>query len=186
MMIRIAMGRPRRHPTSRSRSSSTTGPQLLPERVKTARSLLIALVVGASLAAPACGGESAETEVEDVLERYLEAVGNGDGEAACELLTPEAQLGVFDFRLVHEGADHPDQACARIVERNRLRGDEELESVDVSSVEVDGGVATASVSGVVAELELVADEWKIARFGLAESVVPGDRPPPKPRPTTFS
>lgn len=154
--------------------------------MKPARSLLIALISSASLGLAACGSDSAETEVESAVERYLEAVGDGEGEVACGLLTPEAQLGVFDFRLVHAGADHPDEACARIVERNRLRGETELRGVEVSSVEVDGKAATASVNGVEAELELVSGEWRIARFGLAESVVPGDRPPPKPRPTTLS
>jgi hypothetical protein len=141
-------------------------------------SLLATLAAGGSLAATvltACGTDSAADDpaaVEEVVEAYLAAVGDGRGRAACEHLTAEAQLGVFDFRLVHAGADHPDQACARIVERNRLRGERALKDVEVTDIEIDGEAATASADGV--------------DVGLAESVVPGDRPPPKPRPTTLS
>ena len=145
------------------------------ERHRAARVLLL---LGAWLAG--CGGgggESDREEVADAVRGYLEAVADRDGDAACALLTREAQLSVFRAKRAHAGADHPGEACANVVRsfgplygRGRLRG------VAVSRVEVDGERAQARADDVAVKLEKVSGEWKLAVPGVGQAV--GDTPPP--------
>lgn len=152
--------------------------------------LLVLLVVPAVLAA--CGDSGSappdEAAAADAVDGYLHAVSEGDGMRACSYLTEEAQLLVFDHRLVDVSANNPQRACARIVDRNRLQGERSaraLRRVAVERVEVDGHAATAYLDGTEVRLRAEDGTWRIDRMGLGESVVPGRRALPKPRDTTF-
>jgi hypothetical protein len=126
----------------------------------------------AALFLAACGGgdgdDGGKREIEATIKGYLAAVADGDGRRACGYLTENAQLGIFEFRRVHVGPDHPGQACAAIVERNRRPP--QTRGVEISGIEIDGDEAEASVSGTPVELRKTDGAWKINVFGLATDV----------------
>lgn len=141
----------------------------------TARGGAVAAFAAAFVVA-GCGGDDTGA-IERTVEAYLAAVAERDGAAACAELTENAQLGIFEFRRVHVGPDHPEKACARVVRRQRLAGDRDvLLDPRVEDVEFDGDAATARVNGVEATLKRDDGEWKLDVFGLASDVTGDQRP----------
>lgn len=131
-------------------------------------------LIALSLWLAACG-MSAEDDVRDALRAYLSAVAAGDARAACGRLTENGQLGVFEFRKIHAGPDHPGEACAGIAAGTKLPGGgaARLRAAEVGEVTVDGDSAGAVVDGVPVTLERVDGEWLIDVFGLASDVAGG-------------
>jgi hypothetical protein len=128
------------------------------------------LLAALALAAPGCGGRD-DGEIRDALTGYLDAVADRDGSRACGYLTENAQLGIFEFKLVHIAPHHPAAACAAIVERRAPSlAANSLRDVQIEQIEVDGDHATTQVGGHEAQLVKVDDEWKIDVFGLASDV----------------
>ena len=134
--------------------------------------LALALVLLAGCGGGGGGGD----EVGDVVREYVAAVADRDGKRACALVTRDAQLRIFRSRRVHAGEDHPDQACAAVVESfGPLYGVGRLKGVEVTDVEVDGDRAEARADGFPVRLVKDAGEWKIASVGLAQRI--GDSQP---------
>jgi hypothetical protein len=98
---------------------------------------------------------------------FGEAVADGDGDAACELLTEDAQDQIT------EGAQGQD--CEDLIEfvSGQLEDDDkdELRDIEPEDVEVDGDTATATIPEVVEggeeEIELVREDgdWLISDPG---------------------
>lgn len=116
------------------------------------------LVVGFALGA--CGGDSEEDAVREAVEEFVAAVRDGDGAAACELLTDEA--------LETAGGARCERALGRI-------GDAVAPEVEITDIRVQGDRATAEAGAAGGgedevrsqPLDFVKedDEWKIASFG---------------------
>ena len=131
-------------------------------------------LIALSLTLAACG-TSAEDDVRDALRAYLTAVAAGDARAACKRLTENGKLGVFEFRKIHAGPDHPDEACAEIAAEAKLPGGgaARLRAAAVGEVTVDGDSAGAVVDGVPVTLRRLEGEWLIDVFGFASDVAGG-------------
>ena len=71
--------------------------------------------MAATLFVGACGDDgtddAADREIKATITGYLSAVANREGKRASGYLTENAQLGIFEFRRVHVGPDHPGEAC---------------------------------------------------------------------------
>jgi len=141
-------------------------------------SLKVPLVAAAFILA-ACGGgdtdDGAEREIQAAIKGYLGAVADRDGQRACGYLTENAQLGIFEFRRVHVGPDHPDDACADIVERHRRPP--RTRGVQITGIRIDGDDAEATVAGTPVELKKEDGAWKINVFGVATDVRERQAPP---------
>lgn len=134
--------------------------------------LAIALVAG-------CGGESDEDAARQAVEEYFLALLDGDGEAACDQLTGEAERSAvegFTMLLPEVQLSDPLVSCPSLIEEvnDQLGADEiaELRTVIedgdfVESVAVDGDTATAvAINPDEGEAEIPlsksADEWFIS------------------------
>ena len=94
----------------------------------------------------------------EAAEGYVQALKDGDAEAACELLSRGA---------IDELEDQTGEECADSLGAlfGALEG-AELERLEVTDVNVAGRVATATISGgpggaVTRELTREGDEWKL-------------------------
>lgn len=134
------------------------------------RSRYTGVLVAIALGFSACGGGEND-EIRSTVSGYLDAVAKRDGRRACSYLTENAQLGVFEFKLVHVAPDHPAEACAATVARQAAkRRANRLRDAEVDEIMVDGDHATAKVDGHEIKLENVDGAWKIAVFGLASDI----------------
>lgn len=124
---------------------------------------MAALAAGALLLA-GCGQSSAEENMSaarEAAERYVEALREGDGEAACESLTRGA---------VAQLEDQADTSCPEaLAEALGAAGpaDGALDDLRVTEVNVAGRVATATIKGgpggeVTNQMMREAGEWKLA------------------------
>ncbi|WP_309133754.1 hypothetical protein [Cellulomonas sp.] len=108
-----------------------------------------ALTLAVALVASACSDAPASADAVDAAERFYAAVADGDGEAACALLLPDA---------AEAAADDADAPCALAVTSGAI-GD------DLAS-RADGlGTATAHVAGRQAQVLFAADTVFLARSG---------------------
>ena len=132
------------------------------------RSTCLVIVVLAC-AASGCGGD--EGEITGVMNRHMDAIAKGDGEAACRDLTAEAKrLVVVSFRAAARGSavKSCEEAYARIAAgldpamRSRIRD-------GGHDVEVHGdGTATVDSEATTGETQLrkVGDRWVITRVNF--------------------
>ncbi|MBA2567393.1 MAG: DUF4878 domain-containing protein [Thermoleophilaceae bacterium] len=96
----------------------------------------------------------------EAAEGYVQALKDGDGEAACELLSRGA---------IDELEDQTDGECADSLGAlfGAVEGaSEDLERLEVTDVNVAGRVATATIAGgpggkVTKELAKEGDDWKL-------------------------
>jgi hypothetical protein len=125
--------------------------------------IFIACLAALSLAAFAGCGPFGGDSPEDVIKDFSEAVADGDGEKACDLVTDE-------YREQELGGDQ----CEEQVEQGaEAASDEELDrlrDIEVSDVEEDGDKATAKVKAEgededEVELEKVDGDWKLSGEG---------------------
>lgn len=101
---------------------------------------------------------------EEAAESYVEALREGDGDAACEMLSRGA---------VEQLEDQADAACpdalAEAIGAEGAAG-EELPDLEVTDVNVAGDVATATITGgpggkVTNQMVRERGEWKFASPG---------------------
>jgi hypothetical protein len=124
--------------------------------------IFIACLAALSLAAFAgCGpfGSGPEDAVKD----FSEAVADGDGEKACDLVTDEYAEQEF-------GGDECEEQVEQFGEQASDEDKDKLRDVEVSDVEEDGDKATAKVKiegedEDEVELEKVDGDWKISGEG---------------------
>ena len=124
------------------------------------RMVLLAVVVAASLAATGCGGPGGrEDAAAAVAVRLLDAVGQGDGAAACAVLAPET------LAELEESADQP---CAEAVL------DEDLPAPgEVTGTDVYGQWAQVRLDDDTVFLAVFPGGWRVVAAGCQPR---GDRP----------
>lgn len=121
----------------------------------------------AALAVTGCGDSPAEENMSaarEAADRYVEALREGDGEAACEVLTRGA---------VDQLEDQSDKPCPEaLTEVLGAEGaaDGELDDLRVTDVNVAGDVATATIKGgpggeVTNQMMRERGEWRLASPG---------------------
>jgi hypothetical protein len=127
--------------------------------------LTLSAVVLALLAG--CGGSDTP---EDVTRDFLQAMADGDGERACDLLTGDARR-----EMLVAGAffDAGDGGCPGAIEGITETLDEgelaKLRDAEVEEVEVNGDQATVKVKdGDPAHLRKIEGEWRIDLEDLPE------------------
>ena len=112
------------------------------------------------LALAGCG-ESDEDQIKTQVDTLYAAVADGDGEAACEVVTEEAKK---------QSEESEDKSCAQAIEdgAKELNDDqrERLANIEISEVKVDGDSATVTVKSGDDEEQLNLkkedDEWKLS------------------------
>jgi hypothetical protein len=126
------------------------------------RAALIAASLALLLGAAGCGGGGDESSPEGALESYLSALADGDADAACELLGPQAaDTSMPQPDCESEDPTVPDEAI-------------EFGDGEVSNVEESGGEATADVTpadgGDPQTVDLVEDDgaWLVDGFAIAD------------------
>ena len=133
-------------------------------RERRAAAVVVAITVAIGVLACGGGGSSDEDQVKDTIKSYLSAIADGDGAKACDQLstngrTEIAQLGA------QVGASTID--CEQIVQQlSSVIGSENTDSLknaQVSSVQINGNQATATVSGANVTPTLINsdDHWLI-------------------------
>lgn len=139
---------------------------------------LIALAI--ALAAAGCGGGSGDDQaVKNTMQRFLGAVGRGDGNAACALVTPSGQAALAQQIATLTHATHTVTCQLILTEIAKLlppAAKQGLESVEVRKVTIKGnratvlsrdvhatkGNATAFLSGTApTKLVKVGGTWKV-------------------------
>ena len=130
------------------------------------RSWVIAVVVAVGLAG--CGGddEPDRDSPERTVNSYLTALAEGDGERACEELTPDAQAELSGLLATQLGLARLKDCVAMAEQLGDVLGPataEELLDGDAGDVRVDGATATASPPGGPARIRLVrrGGDWQI-------------------------
>lgn len=132
----------------------------------TAARMHSAALVGLTVVAFAgCGGGdgSDDEQVRDAASSFLDAVRDGDGARACDLLGEDARDKVERFaERFGRTLDSPTD-CARVLELSQPQYPSDFEIVNV---DIDGGRATASADGGidgVVDVPLVkdGDDWKV-------------------------
>lgn len=122
---------------------------------------VLAVVVLAGCGAD--GGESSdEDQVRQAASGFLDAVRDGDGARACDLLGEDAREKVERFaERFGRTLDSPTD-CARILE---LSQSQYPSSFTIVNVDIDGGRATASADGVDGSVDVPlvkdGDDWKV-------------------------
>jgi hypothetical protein len=104
---------------------------------------LIALVV--ALGAAGCGGSGDDQAVKQTMQRFLGAIGRGDGKAACALVTPSGQAALAQQIATLTHATHTVSCQLILTEIAKLlppAAKQGLESVQVQKVTVKGNTAT--------------------------------------------
>lgn len=119
------------------------------------------------LAGSGCGSESSDEEkAAAAVQTYLSAVAEGDGDSACEQLSGNGQrelIGFVNRQLPQVGTIE----CAKVVStlNGAMGPDEEalLRDAEVTTVEIDGDSATATVEGANVRPTLIksGDDWLI-------------------------
>lgn len=104
------------------------------------RPLAAAVLVTAAVALTACGGESDEEQIEEVVAEFADAVKEKDAAKLCATVVTEQ---------IPEGEDCEEQVSA---EEFGSIGD--VESIEVSDIKVDGNSATANVTATVGGEEM--------------------------------
>lgn len=130
-----------------------------------ARAAWAALGVAFGLALAGCGGsDDGRQGARETAERYVQALVDGDGEAACEQLSAPAVAEIED-----RAGDRPCADALGVLLGALGSSGQELEDLSVTEVNVAGDVATATIDTprgpVVSELELQDGEWKLASPG---------------------
>ena len=140
--------------------------------------LKAAALVAAAFALPACGG-SDEREVAAVAKDYLTATIEGDGVAACELLSEEARAFLetsAPAEIAGEGASCDEIISATgagVSEEQVELGKEQISDIDEEDVTIDGDTAEVGLTaatGVPMTLERDGDSWLITQESLQGSV----------------
>lgn len=134
--------------------------------ISSPRLLAIVLAVVATALA-ACGGESEEDKAKSTVEDYLKAVTDGDGGAACELVSARTK------KRIERGG----RSCATTISSlNTGSGKavlQQFKKAEVENVKVNGDTATATikVAGLSqpARLRKEGGDWKLDSSGAAGS-----------------
>jgi hypothetical protein len=140
------------------------------------------LFVTAALAG--CGEGPDEEDVSDPVQTYVEAIYEGDFNAACGELTDDAQRDAVEFVSgelpaldvescttaleTFQASGSLDIAATGVMDRKRaLEGPES--NIEVEEIEVEGGRATVRVAGSrkAVPLREIEGEWRIARLEFA-------------------
>jgi hypothetical protein len=132
------------------------GPHKRPAR------LFVTCLAALSLAAFAGCGPFGGDSPEDVIKDFSEAVADGDGGKACDLVTDDYKEEI--------GGDNCEEQVEQIGEAASDEEKDKLRDVEVSDVEEDGDKATAKVKAEgededEVELEKVDGDWKISGEG---------------------
>jgi hypothetical protein len=130
------------------------------------RPLAVAAIVAAALAAGGCGQSEEEDAAEDAratAERYVEALKEGDAEAACEELSQGSLAEISD----QAGGGDCAATLAPVITRPESR--DAVANLEVVDVNASGETATATITGgpeeITNELVLEDGEWKLASPG---------------------
>lgn len=119
---------------------------------------VLALLVGLA----GCGREGARADARAVAERFFAAVESGDGDTACEQLSP-------DTRAELESQEQAD--CREAITKLQLEGG------TVSSLDVFVMNAVVELSsGETAYLDDGAEGWRLSAIGCKPQEKPVDRP----------
>lgn len=112
---------------------------------------------------PSTAGKSDEQQIQDVYDAFLVALRDGDGSAACKLLTNEGKAGVL------VGAaflgEKPESCADAVKQLADASTDEDLKDVTLTNIEVTGATATATAERDDPGGELFAkvnDRWLIS------------------------
>jgi Domain of unknown function (DUF4878) len=120
---------------------------------------VLAVLTVLATALGACGQESEEDKAKATVEDYLKAVTDGDGDAACKLVTPQTKARI----------ERGGRSCATTISSlNTGTGKAVLaqfKKAEVKNVKVTGDTATASirVAGLSqsARLRKQGGDWKL-------------------------
>jgi len=126
----------------------------------------IAVVAAVLIAVVAVGavvmltGESDEDQIRSTVEEFTTAVGDGDGETACEQLTSEEQDFVAGISTSGSECQHGANA---LTEQASTAG-ADLDSLAIDRVDIDGGSAVVGFEDDAStfELERLDGDWKIS------------------------
>jgi hypothetical protein len=122
--------------------------------------LIVAVVLLLGLAA--CGRSGAREDVRAVTERFFAAVESGDGETACEQLSPDTRA---------ELESQEQAACREAITKLQLEGG------TVSSLDVFALNAVVELSsGEVAYVDDGEEGWRLSAIGCKPEEKPADRP----------
>jgi hypothetical protein len=118
-----------------------------PARTGAARRLGCASLIGVAivLGAAGCGGSGDDQAVKQTMQRFLAAVGRGDGKAACALVTPSGQAALAAQIAALTHATHAVSCELILTEIAHLlppAAKQGLESVQVQKATVKGNTAT--------------------------------------------
>jgi len=121
------------------------------------RAIAIAVATAAALAVAGCGGSDSP---EDVVSNFYTAVGDGDFEAVCDLLSEGAAQATID----EEGAETCEEAAEASLE-GAGAASELLDQIEVGEATIDGESGTVEISfaGQSDTVNVVQedDEWKV-------------------------
>jgi hypothetical protein len=105
------------------------------------------------------GGQDDDEQIEEAVKDFYSAIGEADGDKACDLLTEDAK---------DEVERDDDKPCEDSVDEGSFTEEqqEEFNQIEVKNIEVNGDEATAEAESASTtqevDLEKVDDEWKIA------------------------
>jgi hypothetical protein len=136
------------------------------------RVLIVGLIVAIGAVAAACGDSDESDPQADAVSRtyttYIDAVKKGDGEAACELLTPAFQRRAGKSVAIGTRANLKGAACPKAVSQGALPQVQQIEP-NLERIEVNGNRASGfdpgeGIIGPQTNLfNRIEGEWKISR-----------------------
>lgn len=128
------------------------------------RRLVLVVAVAAALTAVACGSDDGDSgtdreQLQTVYEDYLAAIGDGDAEAACDLLTEESQ----------EKTAATFESCEQALESAAGFDEGEFGEVRLTRIKFEDDVATGQARSVYGNepvrFEQTDDGWRLAPGG---------------------
>lgn len=126
-----------------------------PARTGVLRRLGCASLLAVALAVAGCGGTGDDQAVKRTMQRFLAAVGRGDGRTACALLTPSGQaaLATLASQIAPALTSAPHTASCQLIltaigSRLKPATKQGLESAQVQKVTVKGNTASVLSSDI--------------------------------------
>jgi len=159
------------------------------------RMIPIALLAATALAVGGCGGDDdegggstggggQEEQVRGAVQGYLTAVAEGDGDAACDLLSAASRATVEQLaeQVDAEGCVEAFENAVAQAEVDPEAAREALNDLEIADVEIDGDRATVSIrrDGAEESGALVREDgaWRVDIGGADARPEPATAPPP--------
>lgn len=132
------------------------------------RSVLVPMAMAAGILLSACGGSGDTNQVTNTIRSFLSDSANGDGSAACGLLT-QSQAQQY----IKAAAGLGPTTCVQVIQylartnpNPRARAEKQARQTAVVKVRVNGTTATARVYGRKVQLTKAGGRWLLSGGAL--------------------